>query len=128
VAGRPWQRAIAREVGKEGEVPEAEIWRTRTIETLVGRPFPLAENGIPQIDFAEFVNHEGRWDAARLAGIRALFAAPLRTRRLLVYEVRGDVGAAGKALTRAEPVVLLEPTRSELPPPAQAAASLAVSP
>jgi hypothetical protein len=121
VAGRPWRRAIAREVS---DVPAGEIWRTRTVETLVGRAFPVAQHGIPQIDFTEYVNHSSRWDDARVTGIRALFAAPLRTRTLLIYEVRGDVDDRGKALTEAEPVVLLEPTRSELPPDRDAAAAL----
>ncbi len=105
VAGRPWRRAIAREVS---DVPVEELWRPRTVQTLAGRPFPVEEHGIPQIDFTEYVNHSSRWDAARVAGIRALFAAPLRTRTLLIYEVRGDVDEKGGALTEAEPVVLLE--------------------
>jgi len=113
VAGRPWRRAIAREVS---DVPAGELWQTRTVETLAGRAFPVAEHGIPQIDFTEYVNHSPRWDAARVAGLRALFATPLRTQALLVYEVRGDVDDDGTAHTRAEPVVLLEPTRSELRP------------
>jgi hypothetical protein len=109
-------------------VPIEEIWQPRTLETLAGRPFPVTEYGIPQIDFTEYVNHSPRWDAARVAGIRALFAAPLRTRSLLIYEVRGDVDAAGRALTEAEPVVLLEPARSELAPEREAAAALTLSP
>jgi hypothetical protein len=109
VAGRPWRRAIAREVSG---VSAEELWRPRTVETLVGRPFPVAEHGIPQIDFTEYVNHSSHWDAARVAGIRALFAAPLRTETLLIYEVRGDVDEKGRALTAAEPVVLLERTAS----------------
>ncbi|HTV19286.1 MAG TPA: hypothetical protein VMG12_11460, partial [Polyangiaceae bacterium] len=73
-------------------------------------------------------NHSRDWDAARVAGIRALFAAPLRTKTLLVYEVRGDVDEAGDAHTQAEPVVLLEPTRSTLRPEPAASASLGSSP
>lgn len=118
VAGRPWRRAIARDVS---DVPAGELWQTRTVETLAGRAFPVAEHGIPQIDFTEYVNHSPRWDAARVAGLRALFAAALfdaarGTQALLVYEVRGDVDDDGTAHTRAEPVVLLDSTRSELRP------------
>lgn len=121
VAGRPWRRAIARDVS---DVPTESLWEVRTVETLAGRPFAVAEHGIPQIDFTEFINHSRRWDAARVAGIRALFAGPLRTKTLLVYEVRGDVDEAGNAHTRAEPVVLLAPTRSEIGAERGASASL----
>ena len=118
VAGRPWRRAIAREASL---VPAEQLWQTRTLESLAGLPFPVSEHGIPQIDFTEYVNHSRHWDGARVAGIRALFAEPLRTKTLLVYEVRGDVDGAGSAHTEAEPVVLLAPTHTELRPPAATA-------
>lgn len=124
VAGRPWRRAIARDVS---DVPAQELWRIRTLETLVGLPFPVIEHGIPQIDFTEYVNHSNHWDAARVAGIRALFAAPLSTRSLLIYEVRGDVDDTGRGQTEAQPVVLLEPASSELPPEHDATVSLRIS-
>lgn len=106
-AGRPWERSLVRRVA---DVPEAELWQPRELETVVGRPLALKALDIPQNDVTKLVKLTKVWDGERIIVLRAMFNEPLsRGERLLLYRVRGHVDEAGHAHTAAEPFLLMEP-------------------
>ncbi len=106
-AGRVWQRSLLRE-----DVAYGERWRAQRLESLPGVPCALAEHGVSQIDFTDYVSRTERWDAERVAGLRALLGASLTGHALTVYTVQpGEHGLAGVA----RPVLQLDDRSRELP-------------
>ena len=105
VAGRPWTRALARDVAA---VPDSARWRVIDLDGLPGRPVALPDIGIDPIDFANFVSKTRTWDEDRVRGLRSLFTEDLlRSRQLMVYKVRGRLAAGDSVVVEATPFLLL---------------------
>ena len=113
-AGRPWSRAIVRDVTG---LPVSSRWKQATVQTLPGNPLALSPLGIPQNDVAKFVKLTKRWTPARVRGLRKLFAEHLEGREFLVYSVQGNVDELGAVTDAAVPLVWLSGDgRSEVNP------------
>lgn len=86
-AGRPWSRALVRELPPDTPVP---AWDTLAVEALPGDPYPAAPNGVDAIDLANFVSKTNTWTPSRAAALAQLLDAEgLGARRLGVYRVNG---------------------------------------
>lgn len=112
-AGRPWNRCLVRVVD---DVDPSVRWQTRTLETVHGTPLALSPLGIPQNDLTKLVKLTKEWDDERLDTLRGMFSGPLESHDLLVYRIFGDVNADGDTETRAEPLVYMSGTTSEVRP------------
>jgi hypothetical protein len=90
-AGRPFTRAIVRELAPSGALPSGPY----TPATLPGRAFGLVATGIDQSDVANIVSKTTHWTPQRLQALQRLFADPVRTRRLLVLAATGELDPDG---------------------------------
>lgn len=115
-AGRPWTRALVRELDAVPSLAAEDAWQGRTLDELPGRPFALVPRGIGQNDVANFISKTEVWDDARVAGLRSLFAPHLTDRPLLFYAVRGHLDARAEMRIECTPMLLLTKDRADLAP------------
>ena len=90
-AGRPWSRAIARDVTDVDSLS----WRTVGVQDLPGEPVALTDYGVDPIDLANYVSKTREWTDERVRGFWTMFRGDrLGNERILVLRVRGaDRGA-----------------------------------
>jgi hypothetical protein len=115
-AGKPWTRAIVREV--EPNVPAGELWQRVSLSTLPGETFAVARHGIFQNDFANYVSKTRTWSPARARGLHTMFRdADVGERYLLIFKVEGAL-LDDKSDVRidAVPVALFTPDSLQLNP------------
>lgn len=85
-AGRPFHRAIVRELG-DGEALPLE---PRALSDLPGEPFPLVPAGVDYNDVATMVAKTELWTEERSMAMYRAFSDHAAHRRLVVYAARGD--------------------------------------
>lgn len=106
-AGHPWTRAVVRQVPHQE--PAEYLWRPAVLDELLGRPFPVRQQGINENDVANFVSKTVTWDTERLRGLRKLLGASSSTdASLLVYRVTGRLHQT-TVQTTATPLILFAP-------------------
>lgn len=102
-AGKPWSRAIVRDISNE---PESTIWRSTLLEDIPGDSFALRDHGIEGPDVANFVVKNRNWSAEGQEAFRKIFLDFLSDRALMLYRVDGR--AEGERVTvRATPVLFM---------------------
>lgn len=108
-AGRPWTRAIVRDIS--GIDDPRTLNRTPIrIDSLPGESVPLDRYGIKQNDLANFVSKTAEWTPGRLSSLRGMFSVPdLESRRLLVMKVRGALETSGSVSVHLTPFIMITP-------------------
>lgn len=102
--GNSWSRAAVMDVTNVDNTS----WENHSFTDLPGEPFPLLSHGVDPIDLSNFISKSKRWDEARVAGLRKMFAThSLEDRRLLVLRVNGRITAEDSILVEFVPYALL---------------------
>ncbi len=107
VAGRPWSRAVVRELDDDDGSDEHFAWTAVERSALPGRGFALKSNGVEAIDVANYVHKTKRWDEASAAGLAALFDAHRQARTLVVYRVNGRIDDSDRINVEYVPYLLV---------------------
>lgn len=89
-AGRPWNRALVRDVSASTILPESQRWTPVDFDGLPGAPIQTDILGISQNDLANMVSKTKVWNADRVEGLRVLFKNQLGNQTLMVYKARGE--------------------------------------
>jgi len=109
-AGKPWTRALAREVTG---ISEAELWSPRNFpEDLPGKPVLMHTLGVSQNDFSLMMKDTKLWDAAAELRLRKFFGEFLTSHNVLVFRVTGTLDQDGKMRLNTQPFVLLTRERT----------------
>ncbi len=112
-AGRPWHRAVVREVP-----PGAEVrWDTLGWATLPGTPYGTQREGrIDAIDVANFVGKTKTWTPQRARALGALLLPPGDTRHLVVMRASGRIVEGDSIAVAFVPYVYLTADRARINP------------
>lgn len=112
-AGRPWSRAIVRDVTEVDSLR----WETVAATDLPGNPIGATDYGVDPIDLANFISKTIEWDDDRVAGLRTMFLADrLEDRRVLVLRARGEIDSADSVHVVFTPYVVVDAAGAELNP------------
>lgn len=114
VAGKPWTRAILRDVTNE---PDSVIWSVHEYPDLPGEPISTIEIGIDQIDYSNFVCKTKDWDQKRLEALRYMISQEvIEGKKFLALKVSGRLVGSDGVESKALPFILIEENNFELNP------------
>ena len=116
-AGNEWSRAVVREL-PAAEAAPPDTWAPVRQAELPGAPLALTDYGLRH-DLANFIARTETWDEARVNGLRRMFATPLASHELLVYQVRGGPTAGDTVDVRFIPYAYLSADTTVLRPDIQ---------
>lgn len=111
-AGRPWTRALVRELPPQTE--GEELWLDGDFQALPGKPYPLEKVGLNQNDLANAVSKSKSWDSTRLEAMVSMLKADQR--RLMVMAVKGRLAEGHRVEISYRPFILIENGRATLTP------------
>ena len=113
-AGRPWNRALVREL--PADVPVR--WDTLTWATLPGTSYGTQRDGhLDAIDVANYVGKTKVWTQARADALRPLLLSPDDRRRLVVLRASGRIVEGDSIAVTFVPYVYLDADSARLNPP-----------
>lgn len=109
-AGKPWTRAIVREVPEEAPLS----WEAVALEDLPGTPYPLRLTSINQNDLANFVSKSESWDPRRVEAMRKIFREDVNHKRLLILQAVGRINDSDEVEMVFTPFLLMTPDTTYL--------------
>lgn len=87
-AGKPWNRAALRDVTG---LPAESVWDTTNQAGLPGEPLALNRLNVNTNDIANYLSKTEIWNERRIEGLRSMLRRQLETRRLVLYQARGNI-------------------------------------
>ncbi|MFN1833690.1 hypothetical protein AB2B38_000395 [Balneola sp. MJW-20] len=114
-AGNPWTRALVRDIE---ELPtDSAVWNTRNINTLPGKQVSLAEIGVDQIDYSNFVSKTKNWNSERIQALRTMLGEEyLQEQNFMIYKVQGKLTDDDSVLIDYVPILYFSSDRSYFNP------------
>jgi uncharacterized protein with PQ loop repeat len=104
-AGNSWTRALVRDVSS---TPDDLIWKTVDLKTLAGSPVQLANTGVSQIDFSNYISKTERWNANRKQGLIKMFnPANIGQSCWIIYKISGRLSHQDSVIIKAVPFLLI---------------------
>jgi uncharacterized protein with PQ loop repeat len=104
-AGNSWTRALVRDVSS---TPDDLIWKTVDLKTLAGSPVQLANTGVSQIDFSNYISKTESWNANRKQGLIKMFnPANIGQSCWIIYKISGRLSHQDSVIIKAVPFLLI---------------------
>ena len=104
-AGNSWTRALVRDVSS---TPDDLIWKTVDLKTLAGSPVQLANTGVSQIDFSNYISKTEVWNNNRKQGLIKMFdPANIGQSRWIIYKISGRLSHQDSVIVKAVPFLLI---------------------
>lgn len=105
-AGNPWSRGVVIQV----EDPNKDlIWENKTLEEIKQDAVSLEQNGIDNIDYANFISKTKNWDSQRVRALRDLFEIDRHNRSWMAMRVRGYLTETDSVVVEAIPMFIFTP-------------------
>jgi uncharacterized protein with PQ loop repeat len=104
-SGNSWTRALVRDVSS---TPDDLIWKTVDLKTLAGSPVQLANTGVSQIDFSNYISKTESWNANRKQGLIKMFnPANIGQSCWIIYKISGRLSHQDSVIIKAVPFLLI---------------------
>ncbi|MEX0647980.1 MAG: hypothetical protein WEA56_02055 [Balneolaceae bacterium] len=104
-AGNPWTRAMVIDVT---DLPDEELWQTRSLSELQTPSVPVKQYGVDQIDFSNFVSKTQNWTEPRKEALKTMFGREnIRGRRWMTARVHGKIVGRDSVVVEIVPFLML---------------------
>ncbi len=104
-AGNPWTRAMVIDVT---DTDDELIWQVQEPGNLHGRPVPVRQYGVDQIDYSNFMSKTENWTSDRMDAVLAMFGSHnLANRRWIAAKVHGQMIGRDSVAVEVLPWLLL---------------------
>lgn len=104
-AGSPWTRAIVLDVT---DVPENQIWETRTLSKRLGEPVPIGHYGVDQKDLSNFIYKNDNWTFERKKAVQNMLGPEnIGHARWMASKVRGHLEGNDSVIVEIQPFLLV---------------------